>query len=108
MPTLKAYEVLRGMITHVPVKLRKGEKELDITVAGIELLDIFNPEGGRALLRVYGNLAQLSIGDIVRLGPTPYVRLIIEGEVTHIDRVSGQVGLKIRRLVSIPRTPVRR
>ncbi|HIP85923.1 MAG TPA: HTH domain-containing protein, partial [Pyrodictium sp.] len=43
MPTLKAYEVLRGTITQIPVKLKKDGRELDITVVGIELLDIFNP-----------------------------------------------------------------
>ncbi len=107
MPTLKAFEILRGVIAHVPVKLQREGIELDITVVGIELIDIFNPEGGRALLRVHGNLHQIKPGDTVRIGPTPYVRLIVEGEVTHVDRVSGQVGLRIKRLVSIPRVPVR-
>ena len=106
MPTLKAYEVLRGTITQIPVKLKKDGRELDVTVIGIELLDVFNPEGGRALLRVYGDLGEISIGDVITVGPAPYTRIVIEGTVLHIDRASGQIAVAIKRIISIPRTPV--
>jgi len=106
MPTLKAYEVLRGTITQIPVKLKKDGRELDVTVIGIELLDIFNPEGGRALLRVYGDLGEISIGDVITVGPAPYTRMVIEGTVLHIDKASGQMAVAIKRIISIPRTPV--
>lgn len=106
MPTLKAYEVLRGTITQIPVKLKKDGRELDVTVIGIELLDVFNPEGGRALLRVYGDLGEISVGDVITVGPAPYTRIVIEGTVLHIDRASGQIAVAIKRIVSIPRTPV--
>ena len=107
MPTLKAYEIIRGTMTQIPVKLRKKGKELDITITGIEILDILNPEGGRALLRVHGDIRRnLRPGDRVEIGPTPLVGVRIEGEVMHVDPVSGQVSVRITRMVSIPRVNV--
>ncbi len=107
MPTLKAYEIIRGTMTQIPVKLRKKGKELDITITGIEILDILNPEGGRALLRVHGDVRRnLRPGDRVEIGPTPLVGVRIEGEVMHVDPVSGQVSVRITRMVSIPRVSV--
>ncbi len=108
MPTLKAYEVIRGVSIQVPVKLRKEGRELNITVTSIEILDILNPEGCRAILKVQGRLRdELKVGDVVELGPTKMANMKIEGIVTHIDYATKQVGLKILRLLSIPRVSVR-
>jgi predicted transcriptional regulator len=107
MPTLKAYEVIRGSMTQIPVKLRKDGQELDLTITGIEILDILNPEGGRAILRVHGVIRKLlKPGDRVEIGPTPLVGVRIEGTVTHIDPVSSQISVKINRMVSVPRVHV--
>ncbi len=108
MPTLKAYEIVKGSMTQIPVKLKKDGKELDITIVGIELLDVLNPEGGRAILRVHGDVRRRVIkpGDKVEIGPTPLVGVRIEGEVIHVDPVTNQLSIKITRMVSIPRVPV--
>ncbi|MET1100903.1 MAG: CBS domain-containing protein [Pyrodictiaceae archaeon] len=108
MPTLKAYEFLRGTLTHVAVRLKRGGKDLGIIVTSIELLDIFNPIGSRAILRVYGDLSKININDVVTIGPTPFSRIIIEGEVVFIDATSNQISINVKRLVSIPRVEVGR
>jgi predicted transcriptional regulator len=108
MPTLKAYEIIRGVSIQVPVRLRKEGKELNITVTSIELLDMLNPEGCRAILKVQGRLRdELQVGDVVEIGPTKMANIKIEGVVTHIDYATKQVGLRVLRLLSIPRIPVR-
>ncbi|NOZ89248.1 MAG: CBS domain-containing protein [Crenarchaeota archaeon] len=107
MPTLKAYEVVKGTMTQIPVKIRKDGKELDITIMSIELLDVLNPEGGRAILRVHGDVRRaLRPGDRIEIGPTPLVGVRIEGEVMHVDTVSNQLSIRITRMVSIPRAAV--
>ena len=106
MPTLKAYEVLRGVLMPVALKLKKRGEETNIVVIGVELLDPFNPAGGRAVLRVYGDLSTISVGDYVSIGPTPFARIIIEGEVLFIDATTSQLSIVVRRLVSIPRIDV--
>jgi len=106
MPTLKAYEILRGVLMPVALRLRKRGEDIGVTVIGVELLDPFNPTGGKAVFRVYGDLSRLSIGDIVSIGPTPFARIVIEGEVVFVDATTSQVSVVVRRLVSIPRIEV--
>ncbi len=102
IPTLKAYEVLRGEAAHVPLKLRKNGRELDILVLNVELMDIFNPEGGKALLKAYGSIEEVQVGDTVSIGPSPLARISIEGVVTHIDYVNNQLILRVTRIAAIP------
>ncbi|ABM79992.1 CBS domain-containing protein [Hyperthermus butylicus] len=107
MPTLKAYEIIRGIPVQLPVKLKKAGKELDIPVTTIEILDMLNPEGCRAILRVQGRIrGEINVGDKVEIGPTKIANVRIEGEVTHIDLATKQIGIKITRLISVPRIPV--
>ncbi len=107
MPTVKAYEVLRGALMPVALRLKKRGEDTGITVVGVELLDPFNPTGGKAVFRVYGDLSKLSIGDTVSIGPTPFARIIVEGDVVFVDATTSQVSIVVKRLVSIPRVEVR-
>jgi len=107
MPTLKAYEVLRGtVLAEIPVPVRKNGKPLDLVVTSVELIDVLNPEGIRAILHVQGDIEGLSPGDRIRIGPMPYTRLVIDGVVAYIDRYTRQVSLEVKRVASIPRESV--
>ncbi|AEM39297.1 putative signal transduction protein with CBS domains [Pyrolobus fumarii 1A] len=107
MPTLKAYEVLRGFAaTEVPVPVRKDGQLLNLVVTSVELIDVLNPEGIRAILRVQGDIEGLEPGDRIKIGPMPYTRLVIEGIVVYIDRYTKQVSVNVRRVTSIPRESV--
>ncbi len=105
MPTLKAFELLKR--PSAPglgyVRVYKGDVELNLAVINLELLDLLNPEGARAVLRVTGDFSQVSVNDKLRIGPTPYSRVFLEGVVTHIDVVSGQISLYVTKLAAIPR-----
>lgn len=109
MPTLKAYEYIRMPIySHMyeAIRVMKDGKELDIGILGIELLDITNPMGNRAVLKVAGDLSQIKQGDNITLGPTPSNRLVIEGKVLFVDELRKEVVIDINRVVSIPREPI--
>lgn len=109
MPTLKAYEYIRMPVyphTYEAIRVMKDGKELDIGILGIELLDITNPMGNRAVLKVAGDLSQIKQGDYITLGPTPSNRLVIEGKVLFVDELRKEVVIDINRIVSIPREPV--
>jgi len=108
IPTLKAIELVRmpPIPSYGLLRIWKGGKETGVTAFSLEIIDVLNPEGGKALLRVGGNVEELSEGDEVRIGPTPFMRLVIEGTVHSVDRISGQLSVSIKRLVSIPREPV--
>jgi len=108
IPTLKAIELVKmpPLPSYGLLKIWKGGRETNVTAFSMEIIDVLNPEGGKALLRVGGNIEELNEGDEVKVGPTPYMRLVIEGTIHSIDKLSGQVSVLIKRMVSIPREPV--
>jgi len=109
MPTLKAYEYVKNpSISPVYDKLSiyKGLMEVDVKVSNIEIIDITNPKGNRVLLKVTGDLRKLKIGETIRIGPTPYTRLVIEGIILHIDETRKEVIIDVSRMVSIPKERV--
>ncbi|MEM0173207.1 MAG: CBS domain-containing protein [Sulfolobaceae archaeon] len=110
IPTLKAYEIIKNP-TIVPtidkLSVYKGILELDIKVKNIEILDITNPSSNKVILKASGDLKKIKVGDNIRIGPTPYTRLIIEGIVLEVDEDRGEVVVDVRRMVSIPRFKVK-
>ncbi|MEM3410339.1 MAG: CBS domain-containing protein, partial [Fervidicoccaceae archaeon] len=102
---LKARELMKstGIIAYGSLKIKKDGKETNITAFSVEILDILNPGGGRAIVKASGNFDEIKEGDIIRIGPTSYNRILIDGEVQHIDRAMGQIAILIKRLVSIPK-----
>ena len=107
VPTLKAYEFTKAS-TYLPqqVILYRDDIETNIKVFSIELLDITNPQGTRVLLRVSGDMRSLRLGDLVKVGPLPNSRLMIEGRVTHMDVDRKELLLDVTRMVSIPKIKV--
>ncbi|MGB9726368.1 MAG: CBS domain-containing protein [Fervidicoccaceae archaeon] len=108
VPTLKARELIKstGIVSYGSLKIKKENKETNITAFSVEILDILNPAGGRAIIKASGNFDEIKEGDIIRIGPTSYNRILIDGEVQHIDRAMGQIAIIIKRLVSIPKESV--
>ncbi|MGC8678918.1 MAG: CBS domain-containing protein [Fervidicoccaceae archaeon] len=108
VPTLKARELIKstGIVSYGSLKIKKENKETNITAFSVEILDILNPAGGRAIIKASGNFDEIKEGDIIRIGPTSYNRILIDGEVQHIDRAMGQIAIVIKRLVSIPKESV--
>lgn len=108
VPTLKARELVKssGMISYGSLKLKKGDKETNVTAFSVEVLDVLNPGGGRAIIKASGNFDEIKEGDLIRIGPTSYNRILIDGEVQHIDRAMGQIAILIKRFVSIPKENV--
>ncbi len=107
-PTLKAIELIKtpALVSYGMLRVKKGLEETNVTAYTMEIIDVLNPNGGKVILRAGGNLEELSPGDYVRVGPTPYTRLMIEGEVIHVDISAGQIAVQIKRMVSIPREAV--
>ncbi len=107
VPTLKAYEFTKAS-SYLPqqVVLYRDDIETNIRVFSIELLDITNPQGTRVLLRVNGDIRSLRLGDRIKVGPLPNSRLLIEGNITHIDLERKELLVDATRIVSIPKIKV--
>jgi len=108
VPTLKARELIKstGIASYGSLKIKKEGRETNITAFSVEILDILNPAGGRAIIKASGNFDEIKEGETIRIGPTSYNRILIDGEVQHIDRAMGQIAILIKRLVSIPKESV--
>ncbi|EZQ03191.1 histidine kinase [Candidatus Acidianus copahuensis] len=110
LPTLKAYEFIKNP-TISPIldklSLYRGNIETDIKVDNIELLDVTNPSGNRVILKVSGDLRKIRPGDPVRLGPTPYSRLVVEGVVISADDSRKEVLIDVKRMISVPKEKIK-
>ncbi len=107
MPTLKAYEILREVDVVAPIRLYKNDRDTMLHVLSVEILDVLSPEGGRAILKIWGSINRtLEPGDRISLGPTPFLNIRIEGEVIYVDKLSNQVSIRITRMASIPQVRV--
>ncbi|AEE93465.1 putative signal transduction protein with CBS domains [Acidianus hospitalis W1] len=110
IPTLKAYEFIKNpSISPILDKLSlyRGNVETDIKIDNIELLDVTNPSGNKVILKVTGDLRKIRPGDPVRLGPTPYSRLVIDGVVINADDSRKEVLIDVKRMISVPKEKVK-
>jgi predicted transcriptional regulator len=110
IPTLKAYEFIKNpSISPILDKLSlyRGNVETDIKIENIELLDVTNPSGNKVILKVTGDLRKIKPGDPVRLGPTPYSRLVIDGVVINADDSRKEVLIDVKRMISVPKEKVK-
>ncbi|MEM3322824.1 MAG: CBS domain-containing protein [Metallosphaera sp.] len=110
LPTLKAYEFVKNP-SIIPIldklSLYRGNIETDVKVENIELLDITNPSGNRVILKISGDTKKIRPGDNVRLGPTPYSRLVIEGVVLNEEEERREIIIDVKRMISIPKERVK-
>ncbi|MCH1770610.1 MULTISPECIES: CBS domain-containing protein [Metallosphaera] len=110
LPTLKAYEFVKNP-TILPIldklSLYRGNVETDVKVENIELLDITNPSGNRVILKISGDPRKIRPGDSVRVGPTPYSRLVIEGVVLNAEEERREIIIDVKRMISIPKEKVK-
>ncbi|BDC19052.1 CBS domain-containing protein [Acidianus sp. HS-5] len=110
IPTLKAYEFIKNpSISPILDKLSlyRGNVETDIKIDNIELLDVTNPSGNKVILKVTGDLRKIRPGDPVRLGPTPYSRLVVDGVVINADDSRKEVLIDVKRMISVPKEKVK-
>ena len=107
-PTQKGREILKlpPVYGGDTVPLEVNGLPSGIEVLGIDLLDVPNPAFNRAVLKVAGDVRALRPGAKLRLGPTPFTRLVLEGEVASVDESRREVVLRVSRMVSIPRVLV--
>lgn len=105
-PTMSAYETL-GLEkieneAIVPIYLNDNLVE-NLSVIGINLTSVTNPDKCKAEIHVIGNLKGIEIGDIMRIGPTPLTRLTIKGEVLGRDDMDNSLLIDIITMASIPK-----
>jgi hypothetical protein len=108
-PTTEGYSILNikelEEKVHVPIWVGKSILE-GLTVTGIDLISIPDPEKCRATVHCIGNLKKLPVGKTVRIGPTPVNNLMMRGKVIGRDDIDNVLLIDILEMMSIPKEKV--
>ncbi len=108
-PTAECYSILNyeKLEREVAVPIRiDGKPVEDVTVTGIDLITIHDPEKCRATVHALGDLKQIPVGKVVLIGPTPVNRLAIRGKVVGRDDIDNVLLIDILEMVSVPKEKV--
>jgi len=108
VPTLKAYEVLRGTMPYVMepgygvvIVFRDGDA-VRLTAVHMEILGLFSAEPTKALVKVVGDLTQVDIGLRARIESLPKRKLIVEGVIRSRDLNASELLIEISKMAVIP------
>ncbi|WP_132057539.1 Rrf2 family transcriptional regulator [Halorussus amylolyticus] len=107
-PTANAFEALdvQKMDSAAEVPLFHNDEQVeDSNVEEIDLSSVHHPELCRAEIHLQGSVRKFHEGDIVRVGPTPLSKLVIEGAVDGKDDTSNILILKINSMEAPSETP---
>ena len=109
-PTIEAYHNLNISVTDnefdVPM-YKNGSRIEGVSVAKIEFTSVPHPGECEAVIKVLGNIKDLNLGDIVRIGPTPVNNLGIIGEIVGRDDMDNILLLETTTIRSIPKKSVK-
>lgn len=89
----------------IPVFIGDALQE-GLTVTGINFVSIPDPEKCRAEIHAIGNLKNLSVGDTMKIGPTPINKLVIKGRIIGKDDIDNVLLIETSEMFSIPRVRV--
>jgi len=108
-PTIEAYHTLNIPVSEDESKVpmfKDGKEIEDISVAKIEFTSVPNPGECEAVIKVLGNIKNLDLGDVIRIGPTPVNNLGIIGEIVGRDDMDNILLLDATTIRSIPKKTV--
>jgi len=108
VPTLKAYEVLRGVTPYIMepgygvVLVFKDRDVIRLTAVHMEIIGLFSAEPARALVKVVGDLTQVDAGLRARIESVPKRKLVVEGVVRSRDLNASELLIEIHKMSVIP------
>lgn len=108
-PTVEAYNSLNISVSdkdsQVPI-YKDGEQVEGVTVAKIEFTSVPQTEGCEAAIKVLGNIKNLNLGDVIRIGPTPVNNLGVIGQIVGRDDMDNILLVDTKTIRSIPKTSI--
>lgn len=105
-PSLKAYEAInmekKDVVIEVPV-YQDGEKIEGMQIQKISFTDVGNPKKCAARISVSGNTKKISDNAILKIGPTPINKIMLNGRVIGRDDTNKEILLETNSVISIPK-----
>jgi hypothetical protein len=109
-PTARAYEALELQRMDEPAAVplsRDGQRIEGVNVESIDLTSVHHPEKCRAEVSVQGSISDIHEGDVLRVGPTPLSKLVVDGTVEGKDAAENVVILTITEMVAPAEEPAK-
>jgi hypothetical protein len=109
-PTARAYEALELQRMDEPAAVplsRDGQRIEGVNVESIDLTSVHHPEKCRAEVSVQGSISDVHEGDVLRVGPTPLSKLVVDGTVEGKDAAENVVILTITEMVAPAEEPAK-
>ncbi|ELZ13457.1 transcriptional regulator [Halovivax asiaticus JCM 14624] len=106
-PTAKAFEALGVQQLDEPASVPlavDGEPVEDIVVEEIDLSSVHHPDLCRAEIHIQGSL-HVSDEDLIRVGPTPLSKLVVEGTLDGKDDTNNVLILQIEEMIAPAEEP---
>ena len=100
-PTAMAYEALGVQRMDEPALVPlhvNGESVDSAIIEEIDLSSVHHPELCRAEIHVQGSVREFEEGSLIKVGPTPLSKLVIEGELEGKDPTSNILILTIEMM----------
>ena len=109
-PTIEAYQTLNITVSDedsfkVPM-FKDGNKLEGLSVAKIEFTSVPHPGECEAAIKILGNIKDLTLGDIITIGPTPVNNLGVMGEIVGRDDMDNLILLDTTTIRSIPKNAI--
>lgn len=105
-PSIKAYEVLniekKETVVEVPV-YQDGLKIEGMNIQKISFTDVGNLKKCAARIIVSGDTRRIKDGAVLRIGPTPINKIIINGKVIGRNDTDKEILLETNSVISIPK-----
>ncbi len=85
---------------------KDGNKLEGLSVAKIEFTSVPHPGECEAAIKILGNIKDLTLGDIITIGPTPVNNLGVMGEIVGRDDMDNLILLDTTTIRSIPKNAI--
>ncbi|MFQ6105916.1 MAG: CBS domain-containing protein [Candidatus Hydrothermarchaeaceae archaeon] len=109
-PTMEGYKILDFEKVEdevqVPVFIN-GVLQKDMTISGVKFLSVSDPSKCKVTLSAVGNLRNLKIDDLIKIGPTPATKMVIGGRIIGRDDMSNVLLMDVMELFSIPKEKIK-
>ncbi|MDM7274977.1 MAG: CBS domain-containing protein [Thermoprotei archaeon] len=108
IPTLKAYEVLRGVAPQIlepgygVVIVFRDSEDIRMSAVSMEIMGLFSSEPAKALVKVVGDLTMIEEGLRARIESLPKKRLVVDGVIRKRDLNANELLIEIQKMSVIP------
>ena len=111
VPTVKGVGIARGNVAldklWEPIRLIVNGRPTQLYVLELDFMGLGGLFSPKVVLKVVGNMNQVTRGSRVVVGPTQATRVIVRGEVAEVNSSRREILVNVESMVAVPRLKAR-